>query len=133
MCKELRIKKHEYYIYHKNHIEKVIAVAITAYAFDGSLDSRGDGLEIVIYQLQAARLAKKEHQQREMPTACSNVMSLFYTKKEAAILLMLNATGSVEGTSDKPKFALRSIVEKKNSSELLNPLILEENTLAAFP
>jgi hypothetical protein len=46
MCKELRIKKLEYYhIYHKNHIlEKVIAVAITAYAFDGSPDNEGDGL-----------------------------------------------------------------------------------------
>jgi hypothetical protein len=35
--KELRIEKHGYYIYHhKNHIEKVMTVAITAYAIDES-------------------------------------------------------------------------------------------------
>jgi hypothetical protein len=68
MCKEeLRIKKYEYYIYHKNHIEKVIAVAITAYAFDGNPNNGGDGLEIGIYQLQAARLAKKSISKERFP------------------------------------------------------------------
>jgi hypothetical protein len=49
MCEELRIKKHEYYIYHKNHIEKVMAVAMTAYAFDRGPDSGSDRLKIGIY------------------------------------------------------------------------------------
>ena len=63
MCAELGIKKHEYYIYHKSHIEKVMAVAITGYAFDGSPANVGDGLKIGIYRVQAVRIAKKEQRQ----------------------------------------------------------------------
>ncbi len=49
MCEELGIEKLKYCIYHKNHIEKGMAVAITAYAFDGSPDNGGDRLKIGIY------------------------------------------------------------------------------------
>ncbi len=38
--------------------------------------------------------------------------SMLHLSKEAAILLMLNAAGSVESTSGKPKFALRSTIKK---------------------
>jgi hypothetical protein len=44
----------------------------------------------------------------------------------------VNVTGSVEGTSDKPKFALRSIFEKRafpRISELVKP---GENMQATF-
>jgi hypothetical protein len=71
--------------------------------------------------------------QTETPEAHSDMMGLFYTKKENAILL-INATDSVEGTSDKPKFALRSIFQKKvfpRIAELAKPL--EENTLSTCP
>ena len=43
MCEELGIKKKEYTIYHKNHMEKVMLVAITGYRFDGDIEKEEMG------------------------------------------------------------------------------------------
>jgi hypothetical protein len=120
ICKELGIEKHEYYIYHKSHIEKVMAVAITGYASDGSPDNGGDGLKIGIYRVQVSRIAKKKPRIAKMEQRQSNRNAVGILRYDGPILrrkgdcyfVDLNVTGSVEGTSDKPKFALRSLFEK---------------------
>jgi len=36
-----------------------MAVAFTAYAFDGNVENGGDGIKLGLYRVQAARIAKK--------------------------------------------------------------------------
>jgi hypothetical protein len=72
-------------IYHKSHIEKVMAVAITGYArLMGVMDPR-----LVFIECRLLELQKRSKDNRtEMPLAYSNTMVLFYAKKEAAISWM---------------------------------------------
>jgi hypothetical protein len=46
MCEELGLDKMYTWIYHKNHVEKVMAVAVTGYAFEGNVDNGGHGVKI---------------------------------------------------------------------------------------
>ena len=60
MCEQLGIEKKEYAIYHKNHIEKVMLVAVTGYVFNGDIDEGGDSLKLGIYRVQVVRMAQKK-------------------------------------------------------------------------
>jgi hypothetical protein len=85
----------------------------------GVMDSRLVSTESRLLELQKRSIGN----QTEMPLAYSEMMVLFYAEKETAISTV-NVTGSVEGTSGKPKFALRSLFEKTvfpRISELVKP------------
>jgi hypothetical protein len=41
------------------HIDKVMAVAFTAFAFDESIEDGGKGVKLGLYRVQEARAAKK--------------------------------------------------------------------------
>ena len=55
MCELLEIEKANIYIYHKNHIEKVMAIAFTAYAFDSNVENGGDKVKIGLFCIQGAQ------------------------------------------------------------------------------
>jgi len=57
-CEILGLEKSHPYLYHRNHIEKVMAVAVTAFAFAGNVLNGGDGLKLGLYRVQSARIAK---------------------------------------------------------------------------
>ena len=42
------------------HINKVMAVAFTAFAFDSSVENGGHGVKIGLYRVQAARVAQRD-------------------------------------------------------------------------
>ena len=54
MCKLLHIEKTHPYLYHKTHIEKVMAVAFTAYAFDSDIEIGGNRVKISLFHSQGA-------------------------------------------------------------------------------
>jgi hypothetical protein len=58
MCKVLCIDKTHTYLYHKCHINKVMAVAFTAFAFDSSVENGGHGVKIGLYCVHAAQVAQ---------------------------------------------------------------------------
>jgi hypothetical protein len=63
MCEQLGLEKQAHYLYHKNHIDKVMCMAVTGFAFDGIPENGGVGIKIGFHRCEAARVAKKR--QRE--------------------------------------------------------------------
>ena len=57
MCEILGLEKTHSYLYHEHHINKVMAVAFTAYAFDSNVENGGNGVKLGLYRVQAARVA----------------------------------------------------------------------------
>jgi len=55
----LGLEKFHPYLYHKNHIVKVMVIAFTAFAFDLSIDNGGHGIKLGFFRCCAARLAKR--------------------------------------------------------------------------
>jgi hypothetical protein len=61
MCKVLGIEKTHTYLYHKCHINKVMAVAFTAYyTFNSTVKNGGHAVKIGLYHVQAARVAQRD-------------------------------------------------------------------------
>ena len=54
MCEELGLNKMYTWIYHKNHVEKVMAVAVTGYAFEGNVENGGHEVTIGFWLLAGA-------------------------------------------------------------------------------
>jgi len=112
MCEALGIDKSEYYVYHKCHIDKVMALAVTAYAFDGNVNNGGDGLKLGLWRVQVARIAKRQ-QRASSKTAEGRTKydGEILREKGDTYLVDCTVTGSNEGTSDEPKFLLKLIFE----------------------
>ena len=58
-CELLGLNKTHTYLYHKVHIDKLMAVALTGFLFDGNMDKGGVGVKLGIYCVQGAWVAKK--------------------------------------------------------------------------
>ena len=58
-CPELGVNPRTAACYHKNHIEKVMVVAFTGFAYKDSMENGGIGLKLGCYRAQAAKVAKK--------------------------------------------------------------------------
>jgi hypothetical protein len=55
--------------YHRSHIDKVMGIAFTGFAFDTYIENGGDGLKIGFFHCQVARIAKKQvRESRRMET-----------------------------------------------------------------
>jgi hypothetical protein len=95
-----------------------MAVAIAAYTIDGRPNNGGDRQKIGIYQVQAAWIATKKKQHKSNQNAKGTLRyDEILRQKGDCYFVDVNVTGSVEGTSDKPKFALRSLfLEKRECS-----------------
>jgi hypothetical protein len=83
---EAVLGKRELYAYHKSHINKVMAVAFTAYAFDGHIENGGHGIKLGFFRTQKCKI-----------------------EKGAPYFVDCNVTGSDEGTASDPKFALMGL------------------------
>jgi len=111
-CELLGLEKSHTYLYHKGHIDKVMAVAFTAYAFDQNMENGGKGLKLGLYRVQAARIAKKTvRESRRDEEGRIRYDGNIVREKGDAYLIDCNVTGSNAGTSDKPKFSLKSLFE----------------------
>ena len=96
-----------------HHINKVMAVAVVAYAFKGGCAlNGGDGLKLGLYRCARAALAGKTQYQ----TAFRTDGSYYYDhskppkyKKGEARIVDCNVTGSNAGTAGNPSFGLLSV------------------------
>jgi hypothetical protein len=111
-CEALGIDKKEYYLYHKCHIDKVMVLAMTGYAFDMNVENGGHGLKVGIWRVQGARVAKKQQRgSRKTDEGTIKYDGDIVRRKGDVYLVDTTVTGSDEGTSDKPKFSLKSLFE----------------------
>ena len=111
----LGLEKTHTYVYHKNHVDKVMVVAFTAYAFENHVENGGDGVKLGFFRCEGARVAKMTvRESRRLPAADGTTGALV---RDGAIVrrsgdvyfVDCNVTGSNEGTSDAPKYALASL------------------------
>jgi len=101
-----------YQAYHMNYINKVMAIAVTAYAFDGSVENGGDGIKIGFYRAEAAKVAKKiQRKGRRDENGNIRYDGEIVRNKGDTYMVDVCVTGSNEGTSDNPKFALKRLFE----------------------
>jgi len=108
LCEALGLEKQEHYLYHKNHVNKVMVLAATAFTFDQNVENGGKGVKLGIWQIQGARIAKK----RQKAGRWTGKGKMKYNGKVVremgeVYLVDTTVTGADEGTSDKPKFSLK--------------------------
>ena len=108
MCPELGIERNDYFAYHQNYINKVMALAVTAYAFDGDVENGGESVKLAFLRVQAARIAMKEvrEAERNSTTGAITYSGPIKRRKGDVYMVDVNVTGSDEGTSKNPKFSL---------------------------
>jgi hypothetical protein len=112
MCEILGLDKTHTYLYHKCHINKVMAVAFTAYAFDSNVENGGHGIKFGLYCVQAARVAQRDvRKSRHDENGNLRYDGDIIRMKGEAYLVDCNVTGSDEGTSTKPKFSLLALFQ----------------------
>ena len=58
-CEELGINQQSFKAYHKCHINKVMAIAFTAFAFEDSIDNGGVGEKLKLIRAQGKKVASK--------------------------------------------------------------------------
>ena len=95
------------YLYLKCHINKVMAVAFTAFVFDSSVENGGYVVKIGLYQVQAARVAQRDIQESRLDENgnCRYDGDIVWMIGNA-YLIDCNVSGSDEGTSNNPKVSL---------------------------
>jgi hypothetical protein len=110
MCEILGLEKTHTYLYHEYHINKVMAVAFTTYAFDSNVENGGNGVTLGLYCVQAARVAQSDvRESRRDESGNLRYDGDIIQIKGGAYLIDCNVTGSDEGTSTKPKFSLLAL------------------------
>jgi hypothetical protein len=108
ICELLGLEKTHTYHYDKCHIDKVMAVAFTAFAFDQSIEDGGKGIKLGFYRVQEARVAKKlvkKNRRDENGRYDGEIVR----DEGDTYLIDYNMTGSNDWTWDKPKFSLLSL------------------------
>ena len=59
MCSELCIETDTFAWYHKNHINKCMAVAFTAFVLENSIENGGDAMKLVFVRTQQYKIADR--------------------------------------------------------------------------
>lgn len=111
-CEELEISQQAFKAYHRNHINKCMGVAFTALAFEDSLENGGEAVKLGFFRAQSYKVAEK--MVRESVRQADGRMRQtgpIKRKRDDLYLVDCAVTGSNEGTSDSPKFALSRLFE----------------------
>lgn len=112
-CKSIGLDKVQHYAYHKQHLTKVMCVAATGYAFDGNPENGGDGLKLGFFRVQGARIAQRRVKKSRRTDEGRIVYDGPMVREKGEVYMVdCNVTGSDEGSSDVPKFALKSLFEE---------------------
>jgi len=108
ICAELGIMRQQKSAYHRNHINKIMAICIAGFAFEDTPDNGGIGVKLGFTRAQAAKIAKRT--QREFSGISKAGKRQFKGKilrrPEDPYMVDVPVTGSNDGTADNPKFSL---------------------------
>jgi len=112
MCEELGIDKHAFEAYHKNHINKCMGVAFTAFAFEDNMENGGEAIKLGFFRAQSYKVAEKLVRE-SVRQADGTMRQCGEIKRRKDDLYMVDCavTGSNVGTATDPKFALKPLFE----------------------
>lgn len=110
-CEAIGVPRKDRFAYHKNHINKVMSIAVVGFAFEGTPDNGGTAIKLSFTRAQASRIAQRT--QRAFTGINARGKREFkgpvMRHKGDAYSVDTTVTGSNEGTSDKPKFSLKHL------------------------
>jgi hypothetical protein len=139
MCELLGLPRTHLYAQHKNHITKLMVLAITGYAFEDHFENGGTGVLLGLHRIVAAKIARKAQNARGrkadgsmgFPAPGKGWDGGGVQKRAMGDPWMVPAaiTGSNSGTSDNPKFSLLQLFKEVVFPQLVK---LTEPTGALF-
>lgn len=109
-CDQLGLTREQHFIYHTSHINKVMCIAITGYAFKNLMENGGDSLKLGFHRCEAAKIVKRQVRAcRTTEDGKRRFNGQVIREKGETYMVDCNVTGADDGTSDNPKFALLSL------------------------
>ena len=106
-CEELGVDQAAFAAYHRNHINKVMGIAFTAFAFTDSIMNGGEAVKVGFFRAQSYKVAEK--MQRVMVRQADGKMRAtgpILRRKGDLYLVDCCVTGGTDGSSTDPKFSL---------------------------
>ena len=110
-CKELELDPVTFKAYHRNHVNKVMGVAVTAFAFEDSIENGGDALKLGFFRAQQYKIADKALNRTET-LADGTEVTTNVRNRDDPYLVDCAVTGTDIGTPDDPKFPLKNLFEQ---------------------
>ncbi|KAG7356055.1 hypothetical protein IV203_000741 [Nitzschia inconspicua] len=102
MAEKVGLDKVQAFLHHKSHINKVMCVSFTGYAFEGNMENGGHGLKLSFYRCNAAKIAKKQvWQSRRDEHGNLRYDGEIKRKKGDCYMVDCVVTGSDQGTSHR--------------------------------
>ena len=98
----------ERFCYHKNHVNKVMGICVVGYAYEGNPEKGGVAVKIAFTRAQASKIAGRMQRAYSGTNAAGGreYRGEVLRRKGDPFSVDTTVTGSSEGTSDDPKFAL---------------------------
>jgi len=108
-CEAIGVPRKDRFAYHRNHINKVMCVAAVAFAFEGTPENGGTAIKLAFTRAQASKIAGRTQRAYSGETADGRrqFRGEVLRRKGEAYSVDTTVTGTEEGTSDNPKFALK--------------------------
>jgi hypothetical protein len=112
-CKELGIEEKSFKAYHKNHINKVMAIAFTAFAFVDCIDNGGCAEKLAFIRAQGKKVAARRQRKAVKDKDTGRITYSGDTVREKGEVYNVDCavTGSNTGTPDDPKCPLLPIFQ----------------------
>ena len=108
-CPSLNAHPQDLKAHHKSHIEKVMVVAATAFAYEDNMESGGTGVKVGLFRCQVPRIAQRL--QRAYNANTGKYDGDVVRKAGEIYYVDVNVTGTDMGTASDPKFALKFLFE----------------------
>ena len=114
MCAELGIDYQNLEAYHKNHINKCMAVAFVGYAFEDNMENGGEAFKLEFLRAQSHKVVEKEIREgiRKEDGRMGFKGNKVLFSRDDTRMVDCAVTGSTMGTADDPKFPLKAVFEK---------------------
>ena len=99
--------------YHKSHISKVMAIAVTGFGFEDNIENGGEAVNIAFTRCQSHKVAgRMQRASRKDENGKTKYDGAIVREKDQMYLVDCAVTGSNIGTADSPKFPLMSYFEE---------------------
>ena len=105
--------------YHRNHINKTMAVAFTAFAFEDSIENGGRAHKLGFYRAQSKKVAERQVRAAvRMDDGSIRRTGRVIKERGKLYPTDVSVTGSDPGTAKDPKFPLKTLFEHKIFSDI---------------